>query len=105
MAPLEAAALVIVLILPFHWLVQRELASAANVDPRRCGIVILRDRALEARSPPVGEYQGHPIWGTVTFRGMIYRFDRIQQPRHRDALAAGELFLDPGLVYVLGIPA
>jgi hypothetical protein len=44
---------------------------------------------------------GRPIWGSVTFKGMLYRFDRIQPAARREALAAGELFLEPGLVYTV----
>jgi hypothetical protein len=101
MTPLEAVALVVLLLLPFHWLVQRELAKMEVEDPRSCGVVILREQALEARSQPLGEYMGHEIWATVTFRGLVYRFDRVQPPRKKEELAAGELFLDPGLVYVV----
>jgi hypothetical protein len=32
--------------------------------------------------------------------GMVYRFDRILEPRRKERLAAGELYLEPGLVYV-----
>lgn len=101
MAPLEAAALVALLALPFHWLVLRQLAKAEHPDPRRCGIVIVRERALEAHSRAIGSYQGHDIWETVTFRGSVYAFDRVQSEDRREQLAAGELFLDPGLVYVI----
>jgi hypothetical protein len=43
---------------------------------------------------------GCHIWGSVTFMGMVYRFDRILEPRRKERLAAGELYLEPGLVYV-----
>jgi len=101
-SPLDAAALVVLLLLPFHWAVRRELAKMEAEDPRSCAIVVLREQALEAHSQPIGAYMGHAIWGTVTFHGLLYRFDRIQPPRKKEELAAGELFLDPGLVYVVG---
>ena len=102
MSPLEAVVLVTLLVLPLHWIIQRELTKAGEVDPRACGIVIVRERALDAHSPPIGEYMGHEVWQTVTFRGLVYRFDRVQAQSLREKLGAGELFLDPGLVYVLG---
>ena len=97
--PIDAAILFLILALPLHFLVLRHFDQLR--DPaylRRQGIVVRVDSVLDAQSPPIGEYQGRPIWGTVTFQGMDYRFDRVQQ---RKALGAGELFLEPGLVYVV----
>lgn len=101
MTPIEAAILVLLLSLPLHWLVLRHFDQLG--DPayfRRHGVVIVCERALEARSAPIGEYMGRPIWGSVTFKGMEYRFDRVLDARCRERIGPGELFLDPGLVYV-----
>lgn len=38
-------------------------------------IIVELESALDARSAPVGHYMGRPIWSSVTFRGMQYRFD------------------------------
>jgi hypothetical protein len=43
---------------------------------------------------------GHPIWGSVRFMGMEYRFDHVLDRKARERLAPRELFLEPGLVYV-----
>jgi hypothetical protein len=103
MAPLEAAALLTLAVLPWHWLLQRELAKLADPSYLRAhGVVIVRESALQARSASIGEYLGHPIWGSVRFMGMEYRFARVQDRRSRERLAPGELYLDPGLVYVTG---
>ena len=103
MAPLEAAALMALLATVFHWLIQYQLAKEERRDLRRCGIVIVRERALEGHAGSIGNYQGHEIWETVTFHGLTYRFDRIIiPPSSREHLAAGELYLEPGLVYVIG---
>jgi hypothetical protein len=102
MTPIDAAALVCLMVIPFHWLVQRQLAKEENRDPRRCGIVIVRERALDGYSGSVGCYKGRQIWETVTFRGLVYRFDRVIPPSQCERLAPGELYLDPGLVYVTG---
>jgi hypothetical protein len=101
MAPIEAAAFVLAFFVPFHWLVLRHVARLE--DPgylRRHGVVIVSERALQARSAPVGQFMGAPIWGSVTFKGMVYRFERIQPASRREALGPGELFLEPGLVYI-----
>ena len=102
MTPVDAAVLALALSLGFLRIINRELDRAENEDLRRCGIVIVRERVLEAHSQAIGEYMGHEIWRTVTFRGLVYRFDRIQGQSRREQLAPGELYLDPGLVYVTG---
>ncbi len=63
----------------------------------RCRIVA--EKALEGHSEPIGEFMGHPIWASVRFMGMEYRFDRIIPRKKRDSIRAQELFLEPGLVY------
>jgi hypothetical protein len=102
MSPLDAAGLCLVLYLPFHWLVRRHFLQLE--DPaylRRQGVVIQSDTVLAARSAPIGEYLGRPISGSLEFMGMRYRFDRVLDRRHRERIAPGELFVEPGLVYVL----
>jgi hypothetical protein len=37
----------------------------------------------------------------VRFKGLHYRFDRIIDAAMRERIAPGELYLEPGLVYVL----
>jgi hypothetical protein len=98
---LDAAVLTLILALPLLWLVQREMAKLS--DPRYLrdhGVVIVSERALQAHSESIGEYQGHPIWASVRFMGMEYRFDRIVDRSARERLSPHELFLDPGLVYI-----
>ena len=93
--------LIAVLVLPLHCVVQWQLSR--EEDPqylRTQGIVVVRESALEGHTDPVGEYAGHAIWGSVTFLGMIYRFDRIMRPQDKEKTGPGELYLHPGLVYV-----
>jgi hypothetical protein len=100
-SPLDAALVVVILALPLFWLVLRELDRLD--DPaylREQGVVIVLDRALEAHSAPIGRYMGCEIWGSVTFKGMRYRFDHVARARERERLNARELYLPPGLVYV-----
>jgi hypothetical protein len=102
MGPLDAAALVVLLYLPFHWLVRRHFLQLA--DPaylRRHGVIVRSEAVLETRSAPIGLYMGHPIWGGLRFMGMDYRFDHVLDRRLREHIGAGELFLEPGLVYVV----
>src|SRR5687767_6629346 len=97
---LDAAVLTLILALPLLWLVQREVANLS--DPRYLrehGVVILSEGALQAHSEPIGEFRGHPIWASVRFMGMEYRFDRVAERSARHRLSPRELFLDPGLVY------
>ena len=101
MSPLETGALVALLALGIRWLVQRELDKLE--DPRYLrdhGVVIVAPSALEAHSEPIGRYRDSEIWGSVTFKGMLYRFDHVARARERERLSARELYLPPGLVYV-----
>jgi hypothetical protein len=100
MSPLEAGVLVALLALAIRWLVQRELDKLDDPEYlRRHGVVIVAPTALEAHSDPIGSYKGSEIWGSVTFKGMLYRFDHIARARERERLSARELYLPPGLVY------
>jgi hypothetical protein len=101
MSALEALMVFLLMALPCHWLLQRALGKLS--DPaylRAHGVVIVKESALEAHSPPIGEYMGRPIWGSVSFMGMDYRFDHVVDRRARERLEPCELFLEPGLVYV-----
>ncbi len=102
MSALEALAVFLVIALPLHWIVQRQFAKLT--DPsylRRQGVVIVSTSALQAHSVPIGEYKGHPIWGSVRFMGIDYRFDHVLDGRGRENLAPGELYIEPGLVYTV----
>jgi hypothetical protein len=101
MTPLEVAVLIAVLALPFHFLVLWQFERMH--DPaylRQQGIVVVRESALDGHTEPVGRYAGRAIWGSVTFLGMVYRFDRVARPQDKEKTGPGELYLDPGLVYV-----
>jgi hypothetical protein len=99
--PIEAALLVVLCTLPFHYCVQRELRKLSDPDYlRKHGIVITQLRALEGHAPAIGTYMGREIWAAVTFMGMAYRFDRIVTPGERERIGPRELYLEPGLIYV-----
>lgn len=102
MSPIEAVLLVAVLALPLHGLVLWQIGRLE--DPaylREHGIVIVREEVLEKHSPPIGEFQGCGIWGTVTFMGLVYRFDRIARPQEKEKLGRGELYIEPGIIYLI----
>jgi len=102
MSPLEAAALIGLLALPLHCLVQWQLSR--EEDPgflRSQGIVVVRETALERHGEVIGSYCGRDIWATVTFKGMLYRYDHRARPQDREKTRPGELWLEPGLVYVV----
>jgi hypothetical protein len=101
MNALETAALVLLLMLPLHLLVQRELRRLS--DPgyiRRHGVTIESDVGIERRGDIVGSYWGAQIHAEVVFMEMVYRFDRIAPKSYRYCVGPRELYLDPGLVYV-----
>jgi hypothetical protein len=101
MNPLEAVALVAILFLPIHCLVQWQFSRLDDPSYLRShGIVVVHECTLEGHTEPVGEYAGRAIWGSVTFMGMRYRFDRVARPQDKEKTGPGELYLDPGLVYV-----
>lgn len=101
MSAMEALVVVLLVALPWWWLVRRELAKLTDARYLRAhGVVIVSERVLQARSAPIGEYMGRPIWGSVRFMGMEYRFDHVLDRKARERLEPRELFIEPGLVYV-----
>ena len=100
MTPLEASLLVALIALPFHWLVQYHLAREEDsAYLRRHGVVIVSLEAIEAHSEPIGRLHGQDIWRTVTFKGIVYGFDRVIPASRRESIAPGELYVEPGIVF------
>ena len=100
MNPLDAAALVLLLALPLHWIVMRQFIR--EEDPawlRERGVVIVSERAVVGERP-IGSYKGRPVWERVTFKGMVYRFQRTVDRSQREHIGPRQLFLEPGLVYI-----
>lgn len=99
MSPLEAALLVVILVLPFHLLIQWQLGLQS--DPRylrKHGVVICREEILERTGETVGHYRGRDIPAVVVFMGMHYRFAGVVQPAYQ--VKSRELVLAPGLLYI-----
>jgi hypothetical protein len=98
---METALVVLSLALPIYLVVRWELERLEHPAYLRShGVVILSEEVLQGHSAPIGEYRGHPIWASVRFKGMDYRFARIVDGRERERIGPRELFVDPGLVYV-----
>jgi hypothetical protein len=101
--PLEAAVLIAGFALVLHRVVQSQLERLC--DPaylRRQGVVVVVEDVLQSHSAAIGSYMGRSIWGSVTFMGLEYRFDHVLSPLGKERLAPGELYLEPGLLYVTG---
>ena len=102
MSPLLAALVVAALAGPFLLVVLREIDRMD--DPRHMrneGVIIVAEGVIEEHSEPIGAYDGRPIWDSVTFHGMQYRFDHVIARQQRERIGPGELYLEPGLVYRL----
>jgi hypothetical protein len=98
---LETAALVLLLMLPLHFFVQRELRRLS--DPRHIrahGVTIEHDALVARCGEIVGSYSGCDIYAEVVFMNMVYRFDRIAPQSYRHSVGPRELYLEPGLVYL-----
>lgn len=90
-----------ILIAPLHLAIEWEITrTVAAEDDRVSRVVREPDASCEDLGPIIGFFNGRTIYGSVTYRGMVYEFDRLAPPRYDRVLARNELFLDPGLVYV-----
>ena len=102
MTPLEAILVPVALAAPILWLMHLEMDRLASPDYlRRHGVVIVKESALENFAQPIGHYMSKTVWGTVTFKGIVYRFDHVTRPERRETIGPGQLYLDPGLVYII----
>ena len=98
---MEAALVVISLALPICLIVRWELERLEQpAYLREHGVVIVSEEVLQGHSESIGDYRGHPVWRSVRFKDMDYRFDRIVERRKREKIGPRELFLEPGLVYI-----
>jgi hypothetical protein len=89
-------------VLPFRWAVMQELAYWESAEYfRRFGVIIRRPEALDARSEVIGRYADVPIHRAVTFKGLEYEFAGIVPPRYQARIDENELYLEPGLLYLL----
>ena len=90
---------------PNFWVILRSfdrLDSAAYL--RESGVVILDQRALDMCGDIIGSFSGAPIYGWLVFKGMVYEFNRPVRPAYRKRIGRDELYLDPGLLYLVAQP-
>lgn len=94
-------ASLLILMLPLHLMARHHLGRLGTpAYLREVGVIILRPEALDACGDIIGMYAGAAIYATVTFKGMIYEFDRVTDPGYKACICRNELYLDPGLVYI-----
>jgi hypothetical protein len=95
--------ILLALVLPLHWAVMLQLAAWESPGYfRRFGVIVRRPEAIEGAGEPIGTYDGAPIRRWVRFKGMRYEFSGIVAPRYQRRIAANELYLEPGLLYLAG---
>lgn len=96
-----AIASLLILLLPLHLRTKHFLARLGTpAYLREVGVIILRPEALDACGDIIGMYADASIYATVTFKGMVYEFDRITHPTYKAYICRDELYLDPGLIYI-----
>jgi len=96
-----AIAVVAILLAPLHFLVLYELDRLDSpAYLRKVGVIILRMEALDSCAEIIGNFKGKAIYQSVTFKGMVYEFDRIVTPGYKQRIIHDELYLEPGLIYV-----
>lgn len=94
-------ASLLILMLPLHLMARHHLGRLGTpAYLREVGVIILRPEALDACGDIIGMYAGAAIYSTVTFKGMIYEFERIADPDYKAYICRDELYLDPGLIYI-----
>ena len=67
---------------------------------RHIGAVIEQEGLVRASDKIVGSLDGRPIYATVEFMGMRYRFEAVVAPSYRHRVGPRQLYVPPGLLYV-----
>lgn len=85
------------------WLALREMRRLGSPERLRdLAIVVRSARAFDEVSEVIGRYMGCDIYRAVIFQGTRYVFEGVATPALKRALRARHLYLEPGLVYVMG---
>jgi hypothetical protein len=100
---MDGIGLVVVVAMMFPiWMVVREARGATGARYwQRVGVVVSSERALDSVSEVVGRYMDGNIYGSLTFQGVRYDFDRVASPAYKNVLRGRALYLEPGVVYVV----
>lgn len=94
---------VIVSLVPL-WLIVRGLARIGHLrreDLADAGVVVRSTRAFDDVADVIGRYMGVEIYRSVVFKGVRYRYEGVAPPAFKRALRGRQLYLEPGLVYVM----
>lgn len=96
--------IVLALFLPLHWLVVTQLERWERPEYfRRNGVVIKHLEALDTPPIVVGRYLDAPIYGSLSFKGMVYEFAGVVSDHYQRRIDENELYLEPGLLYVTSV--
>jgi hypothetical protein len=83
------------------WVLARDVMRLRDPNYwRKVGVIVKRLEALDGVAEVIGRYMGSDIYGTITFKGIRYDFDRVAPQVYKRYMHGAELFLEPGLVYV-----
>lgn len=94
---------IVAILVPLYYF--RRAESRRLADPRyivqASGAAVGRE-ALTIREDAelIGYYDGTEIRGSVEYLGRAYRFERVAPPSYKEKLRPGELYVEPGLLYV-----
>lgn len=98
---LQLAALVAILV-PLYYVTRLEQTRLS--DPRyvrSAGVAVEREALRIAEGAElIGYLDGCEIRARVEYLGMRYRFECVVPPAYRRRLRPGELYVEPGLLYV-----
>jgi len=75
-------------------------AQDLSWQAQQCGLVVNGPDALESVADAIGRYMEIDIYELIRFRGVSYHFASVVAPDYKDSLHAGELFVEPGLLYL-----
>jgi hypothetical protein len=96
---LEAVLVVAALALAFCWAVSFALARWDS--PECLGVVTLCPKRLDGHGELIGRYGEAPIYRSVRFKDTDYEFAGVVPPRCVRPIDENELYVEPGLLYVL----
>lgn len=99
---MDAAGFLLILAMLYGaWRVVRWAhAQDRSWQERECGLVVDGLDALEAVADAIGRYMEMDIYELIRFRGVSYHFASVVAPDYKGSLHAGELFVEPGLLYL-----
>jgi hypothetical protein len=84
------------------WMIMRDARERSGARYwQRVGVVVCNEQALDSVAEVIGCYMGANIYCSLVFRGVRYEYDRVALPGYKDVLRGRELYLEPGVIYVV----